>query len=155
MKNDITIIVPCYNEQEVLPQTLISLNKVSQTLKSRGYEVVLLFINDGSSDSTYDILYRNSKIYNEIQILSFSRNFGHQVAITAGINNCTTKYAAIIDADLQDPPYLIPDMLDTLIQEKAEVVYGQREIRKGESMLKKITAYLFYRVLNLMSDINI
>ncbi len=155
MKKDITIIIPCYNEQDVLPLSISSLIDVSNKLKNIGYEVVLLFVNDGSNDRTFDILFEAAKIYSEIQVLSFSRNFGHQAAITAGVNFCRTNYAAIIDADLQDPPELIPDMLHILVKENAEIVFGQRNKRKGESLFKRLSARWFYKVLNYMSEIEL
>ena len=98
-----------------------------------GYELV--FINDGSRDQTFTILYQLSQQDSAVKIINFSRNFGHQCAVTAGINNCNGDLAVIIDADLQDPPEVILDMLDIQRKEGANVVYGVRKKREGESKL--------------------
>lgn len=151
----ITIIVPCYNEQDVLVDTINVLCGVVDQLNQMTFETILLFVNDGSTDASLNMLHEAAKGKEFVKILSFSRNFGHQVAVTAGLNYCKTDYAAIIDADLQDSPTLIPQMLDLLLREKAEIVYGQREKRKGEGWFKLATAHCFYRILNSFSEIEL
>ncbi len=150
-KNELlSVIVPCYNEEEVIEETYKRLTNVLKTLKIN-YEI--LFINDGSKDNTLNILTTLAKKDFSVKIISFSRNFGHQAAVTAGINYCKGDYALIIDADLQDPPEIIPEMLKTLKEENANVIYGVRKKRKGETIFKKTTAWLFYKIINFLSDI--
>lgn len=151
IKNELlSIIVPCYNEEEVIEVTYKRLTNVLKNLKIK-YEI--LFINDGSQDNTLNILLSLIKKDPSIKIISFSRNFGHQSAVAAGLNYCKGDFALIIDADLQDPPEIIPDMLKKLKEEKANVVYGVRKKRQGETIFKKTTAWLFYKIINFLSDI--
>lgn len=147
----VTVIVPCYNEELVI---LESYTRISTVLSSLDYDSCILFVNDGSSDATLKILRGIAEKDNRVSVLSFSRNFGHQAAVSAGINHCTTDFAIIIDADLQDPPEVIPDMLRMQEAEQANVVYCVRKERKGEGTFKKTTAKWFYRMLNSMSDTN-
>ncbi|MEI0485624.1 glycosyltransferase family 2 protein [Brachyspira intermedia] len=145
----ITIIVPCYNEElviEILYKRLI--NVLSNY---NDYEII--FINDGSNDNTEYIIDKYRKENNNIKLFSFSRNFGHQAAVSCGILNSSGDIAIIIDADLQDPPELIPSMIDEYIKSKSNVIYAKRISREGENFFKKITANLFYRLVNLLSDI--
>ena len=147
----ITIIIPCYNEQEILKETYNRIKKVVSELKLDTY---MLFINDGSTDNTKKILTEIKKD-SAVKVINFSRNFGHQAAVTAGINNCKSDLAVILDADLQDPPELIPEMIETLKNNNANVVYAVRKLRKGENFIKKASAKLFYRLLNRFSEIPI
>ena len=146
----ISIIIPCYNEELVIAETFKRTHKVMNSFEHGGYEII--FINDGSRDATLSILKTLAKDDKNVKILNFSRNFGHQPAVTAGISACSGDVAIIIDADLQDPPELFPAMVKKHIEENANVVYGQRESRKGETFFKKITAKLFYRTINYLSD---
>lgn len=146
----LSVIIPCFNEELVVEETYKRLTDVISKAEM-GYE--LLFINDGSSDQTFSILERLSQQDPVVKIINFSRNFGHQCAVTAGINNCKGDLAIIIDADLQDPPEVILDMLKIYVQENANVVYGVRKKREGESWFKLITAKYFYRTLNKMSEV--
>lgn len=113
------------------------MKQVSQKLD---FDTDIIFINDGSIDRTEQILSEIAKTDKNVKVISFSRNFGHQNAVTAGLNHCTSDLAVIIDADLQDPPELIPQMIETLKKNQAQVVYCVRKIRKGESLFKRFSA---------------
>lgn len=146
----LSIIIPCYNEELVIQETY---NRLTETISPIEYDYELIFVNDGSKDATLSILQKLSTKDNHVKVISFSRNFGHQCAVTAGINNCNGDLAVIIDADLQDPPEVILDMLKIQKQENANVVYGVRKKRDGESWFKLVTAKYFYRILNKLSDV--
>ena len=146
----LTVITPCYNEEQVIQETYKRLTEVLQTIE---YDYELLFVNDGSKDKTLSILSELAAQDQHVKVISFSRNFGHQCAVTAGINNCKGDLAVIIDADLQDPPEVILDMLEIQKKEQANVVYGVRKKREGESWFKLVTARYFYRILNKMSEV--
>lgn len=152
MPNDkvrVSVIVPCYNEESVINETYSRLSKVMQ---QAGYEHELIFINDGSRDSTPELLNKIAEKDPSAVVINFSRNFGHQPAVTAGLNYCTGTHAIIIDADLQDPPELIPEMMNMAMTGNYNIVYGMRKVRKGETFFKKITAKLYYRLLNFLSE---
>jgi dolichol-phosphate mannosyltransferase len=146
----ISIIVPCYNEDKVIEETYKQLTEQIKMIE-KPYEII--FINDGSKDATIDILKEIAKTDQNVKIIDFSRNFGHQCAVSAGLKYCTGKIAAIIDADLQDPPAVILEMIQIMEKEQANVVYGVRKHRKGESWFKLTTAKWFYRTLNAMSEV--
>jgi glycosyltransferase involved in cell wall biosynthesis len=146
----ISIIIPCFNEELVIAETYKRTAKVMKNIKAQGFEII--FINDGSKDATLSILKQIANEDKTVKILNFSRNFGHQPAVTAGISACIGDIAIIIDADLQDPPELFPDMLKKHLDENANVVYGQRESRSGETFFKKLSAKLFYRTINYLSN---
>lgn len=146
----LSVIIPCYNEELVVHETY---ERLSEIVKKTELDYELIFINDGSFDKTFSILYELAQIDKSVKVINFSRNFGHQCAVTAGINNCNGDLAVIIDADLQDPPEVILDMLDIQKKENANVVYGVRKKREGESWFKLITAKYFYRTLNKLSDV--
>jgi len=148
----ISVIIPCYLEEEVIKISYERISKVMNNLDNYKYELV--FINDGSTDNTYNILLDIAKEDNNVKIINFSRNFGHQAAVMAGLKNCSGHSAIIIDADMQDPPEVIPDMLK-LWEDGNEIVYGQRKSREGETYFKTFTAKAFYRVLKKLSDIDI
>jgi len=148
----ISIIIPCYNEEQVIAETYKRLTDVMQNLPHK-YE--LIFVNDGSRDNTLAILQNFSKKDQRVKVLSFSRNFGHQAAITAGLNYCNGDYAVTIDGDLQDPPQVILGMLETMKAENANIVYAVRKKRDGEPRWRLIAIKLFYRILNKLSDIHI
>jgi polyisoprenyl-phosphate glycosyltransferase len=151
----ISVIVPCYNEQEVIklthPRLKAVLEKISQDSHMR-YEII--YIDDGSRDQTVALLNDISKDDDTIKLITLSRNFGHQAAVTAGLDHANSDCAVIIDADLQDPPELIADMVARW-REGFDVVYGQRTDREGESRFKVATARAFYRGLNALSDVDI
>jgi polyisoprenyl-phosphate glycosyltransferase len=149
----LSIIIPCFNEEAVICETHSRLKEMLRAHKLSQHE--LIYVNDGSRDTTIDLLESIAKKDRSVKVLSFSRNFGHQAAVTAGIHHCTGDLAVLIDADLQDPPGLIPDMIALQKKERCNVVYGVRKVRKGESIFKRITALLFYRLLDKLSDVRI
>lgn len=146
----LTVIVPCYNEESAIPE---SHRRTREVLERLPIQTEILYINDGSSDRTPAMLDEIAASNPQVKIIHFSRNFGHQSAVTAGINRCDADYAVILDADMQDPPELIPDILALCEREQANVVYCVRKSRKGENLFKRATAKLFYRMLNYMSEV--
>ena len=148
----VSVIIPMYYEEDVANECYNRVAKVLKGIKNYTYEII--FVNDGSKDKTLEILENISKKDTNVKVLSFSRNFGHQAAVTAGIKYVTGDAIVIIDADLQDPPELIPEMLK-LWEQGNEVIYGKRKIRKGESKFKLLTAKMFYKTLNALSDVEI
>lgn len=146
-----SVVVPMYNEEAVIGETYRRLKKVmNQTNES--YE--LLFINDGSQDQCVDIIKECVKWDKTVKLIDFSRNFGHQIAITAGMDYAGGDAVIIIDADLQNPPELILEMIEKW-KKGYEVVYAKRVKRKGETLFKRWSATIFYRVLRASTDINI
>ena len=140
----ISIVIPVYNEEEVLSVLFPRLSHlIEDFLPDKECEII--FVDDGSSDGTLQIINEQAMINDKIKIISFSRNFGHQIALTAGIEHASGDYVAIIDGDLQDPPELISKMYKKAISNNLDVVYGKRKKRKGESIFKKVTASFFYR----------
>jgi polyisoprenyl-phosphate glycosyltransferase len=148
----VSIVIPCYNEEEVLRECHAQLTEVLESACGKDYELV--YVNDGSRDRTEEILRSLHSMSTQVRAVMLSRNFGHQAAVTAGLTAATGQCAIIIDADLQDPPSVIPQMLDYWRQGH-EVVYGVRESREGESSFKLWTAQLFYRLINRLSDVEI
>ena len=146
-----SVIVPMYNEEAVIWETYNRLTKVMDEL-NEAYEII--FINDGSKDKTKDILNEICNQNNKIKMIDFARNFGHQVAITAGMDYAAGECMVIIDGDLQDPPELIPEMIKKW-KSGYDVVYGKRKSRQGETLFKKFTAKAFYRILRSMTDVSI
>ena len=145
----ISVVVPMYYEEEVAKECD---NRLNGALKEYNYEII--YVNDGSTDETLPILKELAKKNERIRIISFSRNFGHQAAVTAGVRHAEGDCVVIIDADLQDPPELIPDMVK-LWQEGNDVVYAKRKKRKGESFFKLLTAKIFYKILDGLTDTKI
>lgn len=148
----VSVVIPMYYEEAVAEECYSRVEKVLKSIKNYQYEII--FVNDGSKDKTLEILENIAKKDSNVKILSFSRNFGHQAAVTAGIKYVTGDAVVIIDADLQDPPELIPEMLK-LWEQGNEVIYGKRKTRKGESKFKLLTAKMFYKTLNALSDVEI
>ena len=148
----ISVIIPMYYEEEVAQECYIRMTKILSELNNYDYEIIC--VNDGSKDKTLQILEEIANKDQKVKVLSFSRNFGHQCAVTAGLQYVTGDAIVIIDADLQDPPELIPDMLK-LWEEGYEVIYGKRKTREGESKFKLLTAKMFYSTLNALSDVEI
>lgn len=147
----LNVIIPCYNEALVIQTTYERTTLVLRSIHEVDYTIT--FIDDGSKDTTLDILKEIAGQDTRVRIISFSRNFGHQVAVTAGINLCTADIAVIIDADLQDPPEVIPDLIRCMEEQNANVVYCVRKKREGEGLFKKLSANLFYRILNSLTEV--
>lgn len=139
----ITIIVPCYNEAEVLPMFHQRLSKVMSGI---GLRWSVLYVDDGSSDATFKIISGLRASCDCVSILSLSRNFGKEAAMTAGLDHCDADAVIIIDADLQDPPEVIPELIEVW-RAGADVAYAQRRTRLGETWLKRSTSSAFYRVM--------
>ncbi len=150
-KIDISVVVPIYNEEQIITELYERLQKAASQI-SDNYE--LIFVNDGSKDRSLEELLKLTQRDERVFYVNFSRNFGHQIAVTAGLDACRGDAVVIIDGDLQDPPELIPEMYQKH-KEGYEVVYAKRKERKGESAFKKITAKLFYRVLKNITSIDI
>jgi polyisoprenyl-phosphate glycosyltransferase len=146
-----SIVVPMYNEEEVIMESYQRLKKVLDQLTAP-YE--LIFVNDGSKDQTATIIQSICEKDHNIKLIDFSRNFGHQVAITAGMDYSIGQAIVVIDGDLQDPPEVIPKMIAKW-QEGYDVVYGKRTERKGDTFFKKLSAKIFYRFLKKMTDVDI
>lgn len=152
MSKDISVVVPIYFEEEnIFPLYERLIGVVSEEM-NLDYEII--FVNDGSKDDSVQNIKQLIEQDQNIRLLNFSRNFGHQVAVTAGLEHTEGEVVVIIDADLQDPPELIRDMYEKY-KEGYDVVYAKRKSRAGESFFKKKTAKLFYRVLDFMSDVDI
>jgi glycosyltransferase involved in cell wall biosynthesis len=147
----VSVILPIYNESENIQMMY---DRLCRSLEGRENGFELLFVNDGSQDQSLMIIQELAAKDARVKYLSFSRNFGHQIAISAGIDHCVGDAIVFIDADGQDPPELIPDLLLKL-EEGHEVVYAKRSKRKGESRLKKLTAKWFYRLLQRITHVNI
>ncbi|MYL18820.1 glycosyltransferase [Halobacillus litoralis] len=146
-----SIIIPMYNEEEVIGMTYERLKKVMNDL-DEPYE--LIFVNDGSRDGTLPMVKEYSEWDPSVIVLDLSRNFGHQVAITAGMDQARGEAVVVIDADLQDPPERIKDMVEKW-KEGYDVVYAKRAERKGETFFKKVTASMYYRLLRSLTDVDI
>lgn len=143
MKPTFSVIIPAYNEEAVLDATFARLDAVMRATREP-YE--LIFVNDGSRDKTGDALRALASMHPQVRVLHFARNFGHQIAVTAGLDATQGDAVIIIDADLQDPPEVIPAMIEKW-REGYDVVYGKRKKREGESAFKKFTAWVYYRIL--------
>lgn len=148
----ISIIIPCYNEQEALP---IFYTEITRVLDEMHEKYELLFINDGSKDNTLDILKEIAENNENVKYFSFSRNFGKEAAMYAGFCNAKGDYVAVMDADLQDPPSLFPQMLDLLKSNAYDSVATRRVSRQGEPVIRSWFARKFYQIINKISDSDI
>ncbi len=148
----ISILIPAYNEQEVLEHLYQRLGKLANDNKD--YQFEFLFVNDGSRDKTLEIIKKYAAKDSQVSYINLSRNFGKEIAMIAGLDHVTGDAAVIIDADLQDPPELIPEMIQYW-EEGYDDVYAKRRSRAGESWLKKLTSSVFYKVLQKATDIPI
>jgi glycosyltransferase involved in cell wall biosynthesis len=147
----VSVVAPCFDEEEVLP---LFLSRVGGVLDSLGATSEVVLVDDGSRDRTWEIIEKAAVEDSRIVGVRLMRNHGHQLALTAGLSVCRGERVLIIDADLQDPPELLPNMM-ALMDEGADVVYGQRRRREGESILKRATAVLFYRLIGRMTEVDI
>ena len=152
-KKKLTMVVPAYNEEEALPIFYAEASRVEKELP--GVEIEYLFIDDGSSDGTLEVLRDLHKKDARVRYVSFSRNFGKEAAIYAGLQNARGDYVAILDADLQDPPALLPEMLRVIEEEGYDCVGSRRVTRKGEPPIRSIFARMFYRIMNKISSADI
>lgn len=149
MKKSLCIVVPCFNEEQVLP---IFYNEIWQTIVGlRDYDVSLLFVDDGSKDGTLPILEKLATENSMVKYISFSRNFGKEAAIYAGLQHSDADYTVIMDADLQDPPALLPEMLMAVEVEGYDSVATRRVTRKGEPPIRSFFARRFYKLMNKIS----
>ena len=150
----ITVIVPCYNEQEVLPLFLQATDKIAR--KMQGAELTYLFVDDGSHDETLSLLRKFAAERKDVRYLSFSRNFGKEAAMLAGLEHAEGDFVAVMDADLQDPPELLLKMYETLKADPtADVAAARRETREGEPPVRSFFARMFYKLINKMSKTEI
>lgn len=148
---DISVIIPVFNEEAIIDEIY---KRLSTTLAPLAINYELVFVDDGSKDRTLEKISALAEKYNTVKYISFSRNFGHQVALTAGLEHVTGEAVVIIDGDLQDPPELIPEMY-AKYKEGYKVIYAKRKKRKGDSFFKKMTAKLFYRLLKKLTSFDI
>ena len=153
MENNVvcSVVIPVYNEEEVVNECYSRIKKVMDSTNEK-YEII--FVNDGSKDNTRQMLKEICRVDGNVKLIDFSRNFGHQSAITAGMNYSIGQAVVVIDADLQDPPEVILRMLEKW-REGYQVVYGKRLKREGESIFKKATAKVFYRILARLTEFDI
>lgn len=150
MEKLVSIVVPCYNEESAIPYFYDEIIKVAKKMKDLNFE--FLFINDGSNDNTLDVLKEYHQKDSRIRFIRFSRNFGKEAAIYAGLENAKGDYIATMDADLQDPPSLLPKMFD-YIEEGYDCVATRRTTRKGEPVIRSFFARKFYKLINKLSKI--
>ena len=147
----ISIVVPAYSEEEVIPKFHERITAVCSQLP---HDVEIVYVNDGSTDNTLEVLDKLYKSDDRVSVVDLSRNFGKEIALTAGLHKAKGDAVIVIDADLQDPPELIPDLI-TEWQNGYDVVYAKRSRRDGETSLKKLTAHLFYRLMRSFSRVKI
>lgn len=148
----LSVIIPCFNEESSLP---VLYKRLIENLKKTGREYEILFVDDGSKDKTLSIIKDFAKADNSVRFISLSRNFGKESAMYAGFCNAGGDYVAVMDADLQDPPELIPDMVRILDEGNFDCVAARRISRKGEPKLRSLFAKLFYKILNRISNTEI
>ena len=147
-RKKISIVVPCFNEQEVLPMFYEELNKVIK--KIDGVDLELILVNDGSRDKTLEILKEMAAYDERVKYISFSKNFGKEAAMFAGLEAATGDYVAIMDADLQDPPKLLIEMYNILENSDYDCVGTRRVTRKGEPKIRSFFAKIFYKLMRIM-----
>ncbi len=150
-KKTISIVVPCYNEEEALPYFYDAMKEEEKIMDYVNFEYI--FVNDGSKDKTLDVLKKFAKKDSSVHYISFSRNFGKEAAMYAGLVRATGDYVTIMDADLQDPPSILPDMYKGIVEEGYDCVGTRRVTRKGEPPIRSFFARCFYKIINKLSDI--
>ena len=149
----LSIVVPCFNEEACLPALHERLGAAARTAVGEDYEIVL--VNDGSSDASWPLMQKIVAGDPHVVAVNLSRNHGHQLALTAGLDLCRGDMILIIDADLQDPPELLADMVRVMRDQNADVVYGVRKSRAGETAFKRATAHGFYRLMSRATEVDI
>jgi glycosyltransferase involved in cell wall biosynthesis len=149
----LSIVVPCFNEQDCLTALHERLSAAARKAAGEDYEI--LFVNDGSRDASWEMMRDLATVDSHVVAVNLSRNHGHQLALTAGLDLCRGEIVLIIDADLQDPPELLSDMIDVMRTEGADVVYGVRRSRSGETAFKRASAHGFYRLLSRATEVEI
>lgn len=149
----ISVVVPCYNEQEALEYFIKEFNKVKNIMSDYIFEII--FVNDGSKDKTLAIVKKYAEIDSSIKYISFSRNFGKEAAIFAGLTHSSGDYIVMMDADLQDPPSLLPEMVKAIKEEGYDSVATRRITRKGEPLIRSFFARCFYKLMNKISKTEI
>jgi polyisoprenyl-phosphate glycosyltransferase len=149
----LSVVIPCFNEEACLPEMYRRLTLSARAAVGEDYELVL--VNDGSRDRTWPVIRQLADTDDHVLGVNLSRNHGHQLALTAGLDLCRGRKVLIIDADLQDPPELLPAMLEAMRDQDADVVYGVRRSRAGETAFKRATAHGFYRLLSRATEIDI
>lgn len=147
----LSIIVPCYNEEESLPIFYKEIEKLKNSFKAKKVTLELLFIDDGSKDKTLSIIKSYAKKDKDVRFISFSRNFGQEAGIYAGLDNCTGDLATIMDVDLQDPPELLLEMYDAIHNEGYDIVAARRTSREGEGAIRNFLTHGFYKLIAKMS----
>lgn len=153
MPERISLVVPCYNEKPSLPYFWKEVSAVMDRMAYLNFEVI--FVNDGSRDGTLEVLRQMARQDSRVKYLSFSRNFGKEAAMYAGLKNARGDYAAVLDADLQDPPSLLEEMYHAVTQEGYDSAATRRVTRKGEPPVRSFFARMFYRLINRMADVEI
>ncbi|MBQ3968979.1 MAG: glycosyltransferase family 2 protein [Clostridia bacterium] len=149
----ISIIVPCYNEQEALPDFYKEIVKIAKTMKYVNFEFI--FVDDGSKDETLSIMKKLHEKDKRVRFVSFSRNFGKEAGMLAGLRSAKGDYVAVMDVDLQDPPSLLPEMYETVKSGEYDCAATRRTTRKGEPPIRSFFARMFYKIINKMSDAEI
>jgi len=149
----LSIVVPCFNEEACLPELHQRLGAAARAAAGEDYELVL--VNDGSRDASWAVMQRLTAEDPHLVAVNLSRNHGHQLALTAGLDLCRGNTILIIDADLQDPPELLGGMIEAMREARADVVYGVRKSRAGETAFKRATAHGFYRLLSRATEVDI
>lgn len=149
---DISVVVPCYNEQGALPFYYDKMKEVMALLPELSFEIII--VDDGSTDGTLEIAKQLAKSDERIRYISFSRNFGKEAAMYAGLKNASGKYTAIMDADLQDPPEMLPEMYRVITEEGYDAVGTRRVTRKGEPPVRSFFARKFYKIMSRISKAN-
>ena len=146
----VDLVVPCYNEQESIPLFYNEIKKVSKDINAK---INIIFVNDGSKDNTLEIMKDLAKKDNIVKYISFSRNFGKEAAMYAGLKESTGDYVTVMDVDLQDPPSLLKEMIRLIEEEGYDIVGTRRVTRKGEPPIRSFFARRFYKIINKMSKV--
>lgn len=151
--NKISIIVPCYNEEKALPIFFEEIKNLSKKMDKVQFEYI--FVDDGSQDNTINIMKKYSELDNRVKYLSFSRNFGKEAAIYAGMNYCNGDFVGVMDVDMQDPPELLEEMYDIIMKEDYDCVAARRKNRDGEPLIRSVLSKAFYKLINKISSADI